>query len=529
MLYAKIGKDWSKVKRIDKGGIYLRLRKWSYLACLCLALITLFLLAGCGGQEATNNGELAIESLADTEGKTIAVVTGTIFDQIVAEKLPGASVKYYKNNADSIAALEKGAVDAMIGDEPVIRNIAAKNPRVKRVAEKVSNDEVGAIFQKGNEQLQQQFNSFIQEIQGNGIYDEMIARWLPEEGAPGSMPDIELTPTNGTLVLATNAELEPFTYYDSNNQIAGFDIEIAKRFAAYMDMDLRIMDADFGGVLNAVQGGKADFGVGLINITPERQESFLFSDSYYDSGSSLGVLDTSYNAGGFWQRLKDGFYQNLIVEDRYKLIFSGLGITMVISIFALLLGTAIGGLICYCKMAKSKVLNKIAKIYLTILRGIPVLVILMLVYYVIFAAVDISAVLTAVIAFGLNTGAYVSEIFHTAISAVDKGQIEAGRSMGFSKFQTFRIVTLPQAIRNALPVYKSEFISLVKSTSIVGYIAIIDLTKASDIIRSKTMAAFFPLILVGLIYLAVTGILIWGFERIEWKTDKRRQRRRATV
>lgn len=333
----------------------------------------LFLLAGCGGQETTNNTESVIETLADTEGKTIAVVTGTIFDQIIEEKLPGASIKYYKNNADSIAALTKGSVDAMIADEPVIRNIAAKNPRIKRVAEKVSNDEVGAIFQKTNVQLQQQFNTFIQEINENGTYDEMMHDGWQKKENQGLCPTSSSAPTNGTLVVATNAELEPFTYYDSNNQIAGFDIEIAKRFAAYMDMDLKIMDADVGGLLNAVQSGKADFGIGLINITPERQENFLFSDSYYDSGSALAILDTSYNAGSFWQRLKDGFYQNLIVEDRYKLIFSGLGTTMVISIFALLLGTAIGGLICYCKMAKSKVLNKIAKVYLTILRGIPVL------------------------------------------------------------------------------------------------------------------------------------------------------------
>ena len=154
----------------------------------------------------------------------------------------------------------------------------------------------------------------------------------------------------------------------------------------------------------------------------------------------------------------------------------------------------------------------------------PVLVLLMLIFYVVFASVNINPVLVAVIAFGMNFGAYVAEIFRSGIESIDRGQHEAGIAMGFSPIQTFRYIILPQTIRRILPIYRGEFISLVKMTSIVGYIAVQDLTKASDIIRSRTFDAFFPLVMVAVLYFVISWVLMLALEYLERATDPRRRR-----
>jgi ABC-type amino acid transport system permease subunit len=175
-------------------------------------------------------------------------------------------------------------------------------------------------------------------------------------------------------------------------------------------------------------------------------------------------------------------------------------------------------------MSRNILLHWISKIYIGIIRGTPMVVLLMIFYYVVFAKVDINPIIVAVIAFGLNGGAFIGEIIRSAILTVDKGQIEAARSMGFSSLGTFFIVTLPQAIRVALPVYKSEFINIMKQTAIVGYIAIVDLTKVGDIIRGRTYDAFFPLITVAVVYLITIGIFILLFNTLNKRMDKRQRR-----
>ena len=189
----------------------------------------------------------------------------------------------------------------------------------------------------------------------------------------------------------------------------------------------------------------------------------------------------------------------------------GLKITLIVTIFAVLIGILLGFLIAivrttHDKTGKLKILNAICKVYLTVIRGTPVVVQLMIIYFIIFGSVDISKVLVAIIAFGINSGAYVAEIFRSGIMSIDNGQFEAGRSLGFNYAQTMMYIIMPQAFKNVLPTLCNEFISLLKETSVSGYIALQDLTKGGDIIRSRTYDAFMPLIAVALIYLAMVMI-----------------------
>ena len=211
------------------------------------------------------------------------------------------------------------------------------------------------------------------------------------------------------------------------------------------------------------------------------------------------------------QELKKEFILNFIEDNRWKYIVDGLKITLIVTIFAVLIGVLLGFLIAivrttHDKTGKLKILNAICKVYLTVIRGTPVVVQLMIIYFIIFGSVDISKVLVAIIAFGINSGAYVAEIFRSGIMSIDNGQFEAGRSLGFNYAQTMMYIIMPQAFKNVLPTLCNEFISLLKETSVSGYIALQDLTKGGDIIRSRTYDAFMPLIAVALIYLIMVMI-----------------------
>ncbi|MEI6100753.1 MAG: amino acid ABC transporter permease, partial [Eubacteriales bacterium] len=230
-------------------------------------------------------------------------------------------------------------------------------------------------------------------------------------------------------------------------------------------------------------------------------------------------------SGSFFQSVADSFYNNIILEKRYLLILDGLKTTVVISVFSILFGTVLGALVCFLRMSRKKAASWTAKVYISVVRGIPVLVLLMVVFYVVFANVTIDPVFVAVFAFGMNFGAYVAEMFRTAIESIDRGQAEAGIAGGFTKTQTFIYIVLPQAARQVLPVYKGELISLVKMTSIVGYIAVQDLTKASDIIRSRTFDAFFPIVMTAVLYFAISALILWLLNVLERRTDPKTKRK----
>lgn len=211
------------------------------------------------------------------------------------------------------------------------------------------------------------------------------------------------------------------------------------------------------------------------------------------------------------QTLQDKFYGNFIEKNRWEYILDGLGVTLQVTFFAVMIGIVIGFLIAiirstYDKTGRLKILNAICKIYLTVIRGTPVVVQLLIIYFVIFGSSDISKVLVAIMAFGFNSGAYVAEIFRSGIMSIDNGQFEAGRSLGFNYVQTMIHIIMPQAFKNVLPALGNEFIVLLKETSVSGYIALQDLTKGGDIIRSRTYDAFMPLIAVALIYLIMVMI-----------------------
>ncbi len=490
--------------------------------------ITELSMLGGGKSESTK-----LKTIDDLKDKRIGVLLGSTHDTYATKNFPQATILQYKSTSDVLLAVKSGKVDAAFFASEMLAEILRSDNELGVLSERVFSDPIAIGFNKENDSLREQFNLFLKQIKENGLYDDMVSRWMSK--GVTDMPVVENPKTNGTLIVGIVSDKGlPFTIVKDNKMI-GFDVELVERFAAYLGKEPKLADMEFGSLIAAASTNKIDMIASTLMITEERKQQIDFSDPYSELGASVFALKkniASYDEQSgalvtipLLKNLSDSFYNNIILEDRYLLIVDGLKTTAVISLFAAFFGTLLGALICFMRMSKNKLLNNIAKFYISIMRGTPVLVLLMIVFYVVFASVNINPVIVAILAFGANFGAYVSEMFRTSIESIDRGQEEAGIASGFTRMQTFLYIIMPQALRQVLPVYKGEFISLVKMTSIVGYIAVQDLTKASDIIRSRTFDAFFPLIMVAVLYFIVSWSLALALDFIGVKIDPKRNRK----
>ena len=472
-----------------------------------------------------------------SEPKTLAVLLGSSHESYARKHYADDQLLQYQTVPDLLLALKQGKTDAAFFAQEMFRHVGPDNPEIGILADDVFFEPLGIIFHPGNETLRLQFNDFLKEIRQNGIYDDMVQRWIDDAGT--TMPEIPQHGENGEFPIAIvgNIGLPFISLIDG--QLAGFDIEMMMRFASHLGKRFVPVDMPFNSLLMAVSSGRVMAGASSIMITEERARQVAFSDPYYETGVCIIALNSYINKEhaaefippespgdktGFFSGIKKSFHNNLVLEDRYKLVVDGLAVTVIISILAAILGTILAGAVCSMRMSASRLISSFARVYIAFFRGTPVLVLLMIIFYVVFASVHISPVLVAVIAFGLNFAAYAAEIFRTSINSIGKGQKEAGIAGGFTRTQTFTHIILPQAMRHALPVYKGEFISMVKATSVVGYIAVQDITRVSDIIRSRTFDAFFPLLVATVIYLALAWLLTWLLDKVEISVDPKRKR-----
>lgn len=477
-----------------------------YLKQFILLLAGIFLI-GCTSEKQTPK-YLSIEDIGTAR---IGLVLGTTHDEFAAANFKNAEIICLESEPDLFIAIQKNKCDVILTDFTSFLYAQKDYPNLIEVPTNFPSDYYGMGFSKDDTELRLKFNEFLKEIKDSGLYDEIYERWIVN-GTESVMPAMDL-PTDGEpiRVVVTGTQY-PFSFYQEQD-LVGFDTEIIKRFSISAGRPVQFYVVSFGSLLAALQTGKADIIAAAMSITEERSKNVAFSDPYFETRIVVGALDHSVAMAGedveegIFAGIKRSFVSNLIVESRYKLILDGFKTTLIISTLSIILGTLLGALICWMKMNRRKWLSGIADLYITIMRGTPVLVLLMLMFYVFLAKVHINGVYVAVVTFALNFAAYVSEMFRTAIQSVDKGQTEAGIALGFSPVQTFINIVMPQALQKVLPIYKGEMISLIKTTSIVGYIAVEDLTKVSDIIRSRTLDALCPLLMVAILY----SVIAWLF------------------
>ena len=471
--------------------------------------------------------------LDDIADKKIGIFTATVHDAFITKKYPKAKIYRFESTPDMMMSVKAGKVDFAMFDLITARMILKHNPDLGILSDSVLNMPVGVGFSKGNDALRNEFNDFLKEVRKDGTYDTIYKRWFTGDPETAVMPAFK-PPTHGKkLVVGISVDDLPYIA-EMNGNFVGFDIEMLNKFAERRNYQIEFVVMEFPSLLPALASGKVEMITDGIAISEERAQQIDFSDPYAEFRTVVVTpkknlkkyagAETEVSTKTLFTKISDSFYSNIVFENRYLHIINGLYITLIISIFAALFGTLVGGLVCFMRMSKRRILSATARAFISVLRGTPVLVLLMIIYYVVFASVNINPVVVAIFAFGLNFGAYVSEMFRTSIQSIDSGQKEAAIAGGFTKVQTFIYIILPQAMRQILPVYKGEFISLIKMTSIVGYIAVQDLTKASDIIRSRTFDAFFPLIMVAVLYFLLAWLLTWALGLIELSVDPKRKR-----
>ena len=490
------------------------------LTCL---LILIFLLSGCSSTMGLNTVRKPIVTcIADLEGKTIGVQLGTAED-LAASKIDDATIVEYNSPHDAIQALSQDKLDCVIINEQAAASFVEKDASLRILEEAFGYEEAAICIAKDNDDLTMKLNEIISEIKSDGTLASIMDYYLDDDynGERYSSPNDTLR-NNGTLTVATNAEFEPYEYIE-HGEYVGIDMDICRVLADKLGMELVIEDMQFASIITAVTSGKADIGVAGMAVTEERAKSVNFTTPLYNSAKQVILVhDGTYNLS---ETILDRLYDNFIVDDRYKSLLSGLGVTLLITLFAEIIGLTLGLLIAFIRYTHDKlhimhIGNFISQLYLLIIRGTPSVIQLLIIYYVIFASANINKVVIATLAFGINSAAYVAEIIRSGWNSIDNGQYEAGRSMGFNYFDTMRLFILPQAFKNIVPTLGNEFIVLLKETAISGYIGIFDLTRAGDYIRSRTYEALLPLVSVALIYLIIVMIMSFVVSYIERRLNR---------
>ena len=466
--------------------------------------------------------------ISELEGKSIGVQTGVDeWAAFVKKLLPSAKVIYYNTFADIIAALKSHKIEAFLADEPLYNLMAAENDYLARVDEEIEDTYYIAYGFPKNEKgkkLCDEMSEYIRKIRESGELETIIAKWEGADAEAKILPDYQNFPApNGILTMATEGEYPPFNYY-SGNKLVGFEIDIAARFCETYGYGLKVTTMIWDAIIPALASEKYDFAGADLEISEEHSEQIYFSEPYTQSRSVMACLRADTSAASrnfdkfssvptpalmksFWDNIMSSFERTFIREERWRLLTEGIFNTMIITILSIIFGMILGfTAFMFCRTG-SKIANAFTKFSVWLIKGTPNVVLLMILYYIVFGSINISGLLVSIIAFTLTFGTSFYRMLTLGTGAVDIGQTEAAYALGFTDLQTFFTVILPQAALHFMPLLREEVTMLIKSTSIVGYIAVQDLTKMGDIIRSRTYEAFFPLIAVAVIYFALAGIL----------------------
>lgn len=489
----KNNKEGISLKRIRCCGISRR--------SLVALLLPLLLLSGC---RVKTDQSKEFHSEDDLVGAVVGATSGTIYDINLTQRTDLKLIRH-PDESSKIASLKTGRIETFVSDEVVINKEICREQGIKEAFRTKENYPCSFMLNKDNPELLAQLNDFIATMRENGELKEMEQRWIEADdyNAMAMTTDGQPTPTGKPIKVGTGMTTAPMSFM-VGTQWRGFEPELLIRFGNSIGRPVEIKLYDFGALPSAVQTGVIDIASGVIFDTEERRQSLALSDHYFFSPGAYFVLDNTADKGkGFWAGLKRSFNNNLLVENRWQFLARGLWVTIRITLFAIFFGSLLGIGLYLMRKSHRKWVRETSLMYSAILRGIPMVVLLMILFYVILTGFN--SLVVGIVAFSLTFASFTASILNTSIEAVGHGQQEAGVALGFSRWQTFRYIIGPQALRRALPHFKSEAVSLIKNTSIVGYIAIQDLTRACDMIRSRTFEAFFPLLFITIIYF----ILAW--------------------
>lgn len=458
-------------------------------------------------------------------GKTISMIVGAPFESMIAAKVGEVrEFTYFQTMPDMMLAIKTAKTDAGLMNNAVAQLAVNKDPALAIFPESLGDTAFGLAFAKGDDRCgrwQEAYDAIPQADK-----DALWTKWTGADESKKVMMEQDWPGANGTVKVAACDALEPMSYMGQDGELLGLDVETILLIAKQLDVHVEFTPMDFSAVLASIGSGKADIGCGSIVTTDERRETMDFVE-YLPASFVLIVRSVNESAGGqsFLSGIKASFDKTFLREDRYKLFLSGIFTTVIITVAAVLFGTVMGFLVYMGCRSGNVPANMISGWCIRLVQGMPVVVLLMILYYIVFAKLDVSGTAVAVIAFTLVFGSAVFGMLQMGVGAIDKGQTEAALALGYGQTRAFFRIILPQAVPHVLPAYKGEIVALLKATAIVGYIAVQDLTKMGDIVRGRTYEAFFPLIAVAVIYFVLGGLLTFAADRVEAAINPKRRKR----
>ena len=465
-------------------------------------------------------------TIEDLNGHDIGVQTAVLYEELIQDRVPDTTFQYYTMPNDLILALQSGKIDAYLIEE-VSYGVQKKNHPELTVLEEPAGY-INATCIIGNNEKQDrilsELNAFIAESKENGLLDELYDYWITDFDPVNDTCDVTgFTGENGVISVAVEGGYEPFSFI-SNGHISGFDVDFMCRFARAYGYTPEFYEVPFEAIAPGVESGKYDIGMNIV-VSEERNETGTLSDVYYSTPIRLVVLGEDDSAVGFFDQLAESFNKTFIRENRWQLFLQGAGITILITVTSIIAGTILGFLVYMLCRKGGKVSNSVTNFFLWLIHGMPTVLLLMILYYIVFGSSSLSGTWVSVVGFSLMFACFMIDMLRVGCNAIGRGQFEASRALGYSENQSFFRIILPQAAQHFLPIYRNDVITLIKETSVVGYIAVLDLTKISDLVRSRTYEAFFPLIVTAIMYFVISAILTRVVTMIEHAIDPKRRKK----
>ena len=464
-----------------------------------------------------STNELEYENYKDLNGKKIGCMSGSIFDSLIKELFPDSEVIYFNSRAELLLGLKSYKIDAFLSDRSISLIHMYENPEIGITPDSVGKDVMGFCFSDDALPILNEFNEYLTKIKNNGFMDKLKEKWIRGEANTITLDDYTLTGEKGTINACTTVDASPFVF-KSGNEFEGYEVELLTSFCEEYGYNLKIDASSFDALISAIAEGKYDICFNGIYITEERKKQVDFSDEEFTDEVVCVVRKKNVeNKKTFFEGLKDKMYRTFIEEERYKLIFDGILTTLTITVSSLFLGTFFGFILFFISRKSISIVKSVIDGFAYVISGLPVVVLLMIMFYIIFSKSTLSGTIISIIAFTLIIGNTVYGLLKTGVDAIDKGQFEGAYALGYTESQTMMKFIIPQALRIVMPSYKNEIVSLIKSSSVVGYVTVQDLTRVSDIIRSRTYDAFFPLIVTAIIYFVLAWLLSKVADKLQSK------------
>ena len=445
------------------------------------------------------------KSFEDLSGKRICMLTGAPFEGLISSKVSDVEeFSYYASPAEMVMAIKTGKTDAGLLNTATLDLFINRDAELAEFPEPLKAAQFGIGFSKNYEDIDLWQGAF--DNIDSAVIENMWDKWTGADEDAKIMPRVDWDGSAGTVRVAICDSMQPSAYLSADGQVLGMEAELILLLAKQLNYKVEFLPMEFSALIASVEAGKADMCAGTLIITEERQKTLNFV-AYHDTAFVFVVRAKDSTGYSVFSDIGEKFKNTLFTDGRYKLILSGLETTLIISVSSGIIGLVAAYIMVSLHRRNIKLINAIIAVYCRLISGLPVVVILMILYYVVFASAKTPAVFVTIVGFSIIFAPKAYALIISGIESVDKGQLEAALALGYTEKKAYRRVILPQAAKVYFPLLRTQFALLVKETSVAGYIAVVDLTRAGDIIRGHTLEAFFPLLTVAIIYFVLTWLI----------------------